>query len=408
MAELMGLVCISSYVSVPQKESNKWIKMFYEQIEQQVNLDGVHMELCTRYHAEVTDQILIGTTFLKHSKQQIPKSIDDKLKKLFEFTEHTRYYQIDTVFGDNDEGYVINPYFVNEFSLYNSQLLSSNFLFDTNYNAQDKFDFRNYLIFGSSFKNTTSLKLEKDVLFKESGYCFIYDHDDKMKLSFDVGNIGDTISAAHGHSDIFHFNLQLENIPFIIDPGTYQYHSNKTFWRNYFRGITAHNTISINNKQHAVNNGRMSWINCPQTSITEFDLNINKPFCRATTNAFKLQNVTHTREFRVDKERDIIVIKDILNSETNDVKNISFFLHLHPNLNIIEDAQNTIILEHNKKRIQIKNALFTNKRLIKGDENTPLGWYSDVFNKKTETITLVLELEMQQQLEIETVINYKV
>ena len=33
MAELMGLVCISSYLSVPQKEFNKWANMFFKQIQ---------------------------------------------------------------------------------------------------------------------------------------------------------------------------------------------------------------------------------------------------------------------------------------------------------------------------------------------------------------------------------------
>ncbi|WCO01639.1 alginate lyase family protein [Psychroserpens ponticola] len=408
MAELMGLVIISSYCNIEEKESRRWIKMFYEQIEKQVNNDGVHMELCPRYHAEVTDQVLIGLTFLKQSNHQIPIETSNALKSLFKFTEHVQYYNIDTVFGDNDEGCVINPYFAEGFSLFESQLKTSNHLFNTSFNVNNTFDFRNYLIFGSAYQSKASKKLEADTIFENSGYCFIYDHDKKMKLSIDMGPIGDTISAAHGHSDIFHFNLQIENRPFIIDSGTYQYHSNKTFWRDYFRGITAHNTISVNHKQHATNNGRMSWINCPETTIDGFTSSNQESSCKGTTNAFNSENVIHSRHFSVEKQHQNITIIDTLTSDTNKNKNVSFYLHFHPNVNIIESSDGSLILEHDNKKIQLKNEFFNNKKLVRGDKNAPLGWYSSSFNKKIETQTLVLTLEMKQRLQIETIINYNV
>ena len=188
------------------------------------------------------------------------------------------------------------------FSLYKSQLASSNYKFNTNFDTYSEIDFRNYLLFGKNFSIKESFKKEEDSFFNESGYCFMYDHKSNAKLSIDVGPIGDTISAAHGHSDIFHFNFQLNNNSFFIDPGTYQYHTKDEFWRNYFRGISAHNTVSINNKNHATVNGRMSWVDCPETKIDNCSFVEEESSCKATTNAFIKDGVVHSRAFKINKK----------------------------------------------------------------------------------------------------------
>ena len=49
------------------------------------------MELCTRYHTEVTDQILIGIIFLEQTNTTISQQVLGALKSLFNFTEHIEY-----------------------------------------------------------------------------------------------------------------------------------------------------------------------------------------------------------------------------------------------------------------------------------------------------------------------------
>ena len=47
--------------------------------------------------------------------------------------------------------------------------------------------------------------------------------------------------AAHGHADALSFTLSVGGREFLIDPGTYAYHTQER-WRQYFRGTAAHNT----------------------------------------------------------------------------------------------------------------------------------------------------------------------
>ncbi|OBX21837.1 MULTISPECIES: alginate lyase family protein [Bizionia] len=406
MAELMGLNIISSYFKVPQKEALKWRNMFYLEVENQINADGVHMELCSRYHAEVSDQILITVTFLQQAGITLSENVMDIFKTLFLFTEHLDYLSDETIFGDNDEGFVINPYFHNNFSLYQSQLASSNYLFQTNFKVYQEIDFRNYLIFGSDFHIKNQTQNESDTLFETSGYCFMYDHDNQTKLSFDVGTIGDHISAAHGHSDIFHFNFSTKGVPFLIDSGTYQYHSKYSFWRNYFRGITAHNTVSINNKNHATNNGRMSWINLPETIIDSFIKTNTKTVCQATTDAFKRFGVTHSRSIDFNKTENNIEVIDQFIGNNNKIHTGDLFLHFHPNVKIEKIDDNKLKLSNNDVTVFMESELFRLVKITFGNTEEPLGWFSNAFNVKQETTTLTCSFNFSKKHQTNILINY--
>lgn len=405
MAELMGLNVIASYFEVNKKEAVKWKTLFFKQIQEQVNADGVHMELCTRYHAEVTDQIIIGLEFLKQSGHTVPEEILDKAKSLFEFTEHVEYYTNQTVFGDNDEGYVINPYFDTRFSLYESQLSTANYMFNTNYKSSKNIDFRNYLIFGNQFIHNQGDKKEEDLLFEASGYSFMYDHNTKTKISFDCGAIGDHISAAHGHSDIFHFNLSVNELPFLVDSGTYQYHSKYTLWRNYFRSVKAHNTISVNNKNHAVNNGRMSWISCPKTEIKDSYFSADYSFCEAETDAFKKEGVIHARRVDFDKMKKEIILSDSFLSSDDQIKSIQFYLHFHPNVKV-QLENDTMFLNSGNTHVKIRNSAFQNAKLLKGNKEIPLAWFSEKFNEKQSSMMCIFNLKFKNELNLKTELSY--
>lgn len=407
MAELMGLTVIGSYFKVSDNEFERWKTMFFEQIQKQINNDGVNMELCTRYHAEVTDQVLIGLTFVQGTGNKVPSHLWKKFQKMFQFTQHVDYLGNETIFGDNDEGSVINPFFDKGFSLFRSQLKSSNYLFQTKYRSDGLLDFRNYLIFGSEFNNETIFSPESDTLFDDSGYCFMYDHNSKAKLSFDCGPIGDEISAAHGHSDILHFNFEVGGVPFIIDSGTYQYHSKYEQWRNYFKGIKAHNTISINGKDHAINNGRMSWVERPKTLVESYEVSRFKTICKATTNAFEKEGVRVSRNIEFNKEQKKITVSDIIFAEETVSYQAQFFLHFHPSITICHKGCE-IVAQGGGKKIVLYNEFFDQAEVLNTirEEDSFFGWYSEQYNIKQKASSLNLSLKLTGKHIIETKINY--
>ena len=404
-AELMGLNVIATYFKVKKKDSLYFKTKLFEEIKKQVNKDGVHMELCTRYHSEVLDQFLISLKFLQANGGEIPEQIKKNVQAMFHFVEHVSYEDIDTVFGDNDDGSVLNPFFVQSFSLYESQLKSSNHYFKTEHISDGKIDFRNYLIFGDIplKKHTRTLN---DDFFQDSGYFFCYDHQSRMKLSFDCGKIGDDISAAHGHSDIFHFNIQKGSENFFVDSGTFQYHEKDKFWRDYFRGIKSHNTISLNGLDHATRNNRMSWINRPEKPVTAFDFDEENLNIKGIHNAFGNLSIFHERKIQINKSQKYISVVDNLKSDTNNNYKAFFYLHFHPDVDVIH-KQDVIILKSNTEELIIQNKEFKAATIVKGDILGPLGWFSNAYGKKVSANTLVLILDFNKKLILETSIYYE-
>ena len=66
----------------------------------------------------------------------------------------------------------------------------------------------------------------------------------EIRVVADAGPLGYRSIAAHGHADALSFSLSAAGLEFLIDPGTYAYHTQER-WRNYFRGTSAHNTVRL-------------------------------------------------------------------------------------------------------------------------------------------------------------------
>ena len=375
---------ISSYFTNKQykKEHNKWINLFYQEVNNQILKDGVNMELSSRYHIEVTDYFLQTVLFIQKTGSQVPVKIIEKLKKSLSYIQHLTFSGINSNFGDSDDGYLVNPYFQNDFNYFESLLQSSDLMFNTSYSVNKKIDYRNILLFNNlELKNKVTKPINS--IYKNAGYGFIY--DDKLKLSFDFGKIGDDISSAHGHSDLLSFTLQIGNQPIIVDTGTYQYHKKDIFWRNYFRSIQAHNTISIENLQHAKMNNRMSWTDKSTAKLLDYNLQTEIPFIEASTNSFNKVNVSYKRNISLNSAKKRIKINDILVNSNSSVQKGVFYLHFHPNIEVVKIDEG-IELKYNSSLITINNALFKNAELIKGDTKIPFGWFltNTIQNKKQQ------------------------
>ena len=64
------------------------------------------------------------------------------------------------------------------------------------------------------------------------------------QLILDTGPIGCPASAGHGHADLLSLQCAAFGEPFIVDPGTYCYTSDRG-WRNHFRNSAAHSTVMV-------------------------------------------------------------------------------------------------------------------------------------------------------------------
>jgi hypothetical protein len=80
----------------------------------------------------------------------------------------------------------------------------------------------------------------------------------EITLVFDHGPLGMASSFGHGHADALSVLLRRGQEEILIDSGTYTY-TGDARWRSYFRGTTAHNTVTVDGSDQAVQEAPFIW-----------------------------------------------------------------------------------------------------------------------------------------------------
>jgi hypothetical protein len=75
---------------------------------------------------------------------------------------------------------------------------------------------------------------------------------------FDHGPLGLPPCYAHGHADALSIRLDVAGEEVLADPGTYAY-GGEPRWRAYFRGTRAHNTVTVDGLDQAVQETAFLW-----------------------------------------------------------------------------------------------------------------------------------------------------
>jgi hypothetical protein len=120
---------------------------------------------------------------------------------------------------------------------------------------------------------------------------------------FDHGPLGYLSTAAHGHADALSVELRIDGTPILIDPGTYCYHGEPE-WRNYFRGTSAHNTVTLGNRDQSDIAGPFLWSRHANARLVRLDRHL----IVAEHDGYESTlGVTHRRTIGLDRGRLTIV-----------------------------------------------------------------------------------------------------
>lgn len=77
-------------------------------------------------------------------------------------------------------------------------------------------------------------------------------------FGLDHGPLGYLSIAAHGHADALSVVLDVDDVPVLVDPGTYLYHAGGA-WRDWFRSTAAHNTLHLPGLDQSRMAGPFNW-----------------------------------------------------------------------------------------------------------------------------------------------------
>jgi hypothetical protein len=272
-------------------DQKEWInraeKLLEIEMDEQILNDGAHFELSPMYHQIILFRVLEAMAYLPKEEQ------------LYQLLKHKAGLML-------------------------SWLATFSFKDGTIAHFNDSCD-------GIAFETPKLLEMGKGLgvepksghILRESGYRKFEIND--FEIVTDVHGISPDYQPGHAHADTFSFCLNYKGKPIVVDPGISTY--NISSRRDWERSTSAHNTLTINDKNSAEVWAGFRVGRRPDVSI----IDENNMFIQVTHNGFSNQKINVLRKFNVNN--DFIEIEDFLDFNTQTPKATIHF-HFHPDVEI--------------------------------------------------------------------------
>jgi hypothetical protein len=220
-------------------------------------------------------------------------------------------------------------------------------------------------------------------VFPAAGYTIIRGGN-KTRLIFDHGPLGMAPLYNHGHADALSIILYKEETPLLIDPGTYRYNGVPQ-WREYFKSTRAHNTVTIDGLDQAVQETGFIWSRPYSVDGYAVHETASGVDVQARHNGYsRIQHpVWHKRAISIGHNRYTIV--DTF--EGSGVHDYELNFHLHPDAVAFSNGSGWVIdNSHVTCTIALKDG--SEFRQSMGKTDPILGWFSPAYGVKRETTVL--------------------
>jgi uncharacterized heparinase superfamily protein len=202
-------------------EEQRWVDrgrdLLLREIDEQVLIDGGHLERAPMYHAQVLGDILESFLLLKAFNAldaSASAGIAEVLVRMSSFLEAvTNPDGTLALFNDSANAYELRP----------RPLLNS---------AQQ--------FLGQTPSVST---------FPQSGYFKWNSIDGAERIIVDAGPPAASYNTAHAHCDLLSYELWLNGHAFVVDSGVHGYEGDK--FREYARSTRAHNTVMVDGREQS-------------------------------------------------------------------------------------------------------------------------------------------------------------
>jgi hypothetical protein len=220
--------------------------------------------------------------------------------------------------------------------------------------------------------------LEKARTFAESGYTTIRG-EGGMVLTFDHGPLGMAPLFNHGHADALSVTLMHDWKPILVDPGTYRYNGVPD-WRRYFKGTRAHNTVTVDGQDQAVQATGFIWTKPYRASLSRIEKGDAWVLLTAWHDGYRRlsESVTHERTLFLHEESKLL-IKD--NFKGKGYHDFELNYHLHPEA-VVDSHDGWFIVQVAGVKAFFKIIENGSTEIVTGSENPIHGWYSPAYGIK--------------------------
>lgn len=335
LSGLVGLVFLGVLFR-DMREGRAWfeqsIRALSEEMETQVYPDGVNYEKSISYHRLVLELFSTATILCQRNGIHFGKSYMRRLERMVEFVQHyTRPDGSAPLVGDADDGRLFRYCMNDDLNDHRHTLSVGAILFERSdfKHAAGRFSQDALWLFGGEgFEKQQLLRGEAKPLpsrvFPDGGFSVA--RSESTHLFVDVGDIGMRGRGGHGHNDTLSFEFWANGEPLIVDSGTYAY----TFdvkARQEFRSTRAHNTVMVDEKEQAEFAGLWSIKDDrTQPRVLKWETEEQSDCLIAEHHAYR--PIVHRREFRLDKSKAQLTIRDEILGEGEHT--VESFFHVAP------------------------------------------------------------------------------
>jgi hypothetical protein len=289
---------------------------FEQEIEYQIYEDGTFLQFSHNYH-RVVIQLLTKALYLaelngERFKEVVYERARKSLNYLYQCTEKSNGHLPN--YGANDGALFFK---LNDCSYrdYRPQLNALYYFFsrDSLFQEDDLQEDIDWYSSRLKQQKTTDFQLEQHQLneFPNGGYYTMRDADSFTFIK--CGSYKDRPS----HADNLHIDIWYKGENILRDAGTYQYNTTPELVR-YFNGTSAHNTVTIGDKDQMLKGPRFIWFNWSKALSAELIERTNDFYFKGSIQAFQQidKNSQHIRTVVKDKRYPVWHIKDQVKHNT--------------------------------------------------------------------------------------------
>lgn len=363
--------------------------------------DGVNREQAISYQQFVLDFLIMSGLAARAGGMDFPDAYWERIEAMIGYIDAVM--DVDghvPMIGDADDGFVVQLARADDFCPYRSLLATGSVLFNRpEWMARGGgTDEKSIWLLGKKAVQQRR-KDSPDVGghgtrqdFPLGGYYLMgkdFGTPREIKAMIDCGPLGYLSIAAHGHADALSLLLTVCGNEILIDPGTFAYH-NQSWWRNYFRGTSAHNTVRVDGVDQSQISGSFMWSTRAESRCLRFETGKDWDHFSGYHDGYqRLRDpVVHRREISFDKRRLAFRVDDVLSCGGSHEIERSF--HFSENCRVVLE-NNSLQIDSSGVRVTLMpTGSGSEIRLYRGDEVMPMGWVSRHYDLKTPTCAAVI------------------
>ncbi len=404
IGELAGV--FTAAVAWPHWErADEWLRVAKPMLEREALLqnapDGVNREQAVSYQQFELDLLLLPWLAARANGIDMPAAYAARLQAMLEYVASIMDVGGNLPqFGDADDGYAVRLDPRAGFCRFRSLLATGAILFDrgelkAKAGALD--DKTRWLVgaradaaFDAIDASGARLPVRRE--FPDGGYYILgaeLESPREIRVIADAGALGYREIAAHGHADALSFVLSVGGDEFLVDPGTFAYHTDGE-WRAYFRGTAAHNTVRIDGQDQSQQGGNFLWLRKARAECTRWHVGPDRDVFEAWHDGYRAlaDPVTHRRCIELDKRTRRIRVTDAL--DMRGAHRVELFFHCHEECSVVEEGDGfTLRRGARTLRLALPRSADATVTVLRASLDPIAGWISRRFDHKQPTSTLV-------------------